>query len=285
MFQNILVGTDGSERAGRAVAQATDLALANDATLHVIHAYEGTRESIAAAARNTVERLAVDLAATGVRLRTYALQGNPADVMIEWSQRNDADLVVVGNRGMTGRGRLLGSIPNAVAHHVTAAVMIVQTQRERQGFGVIVVGTDGLERAERAVALAAELAHASGASLHLVLAYKGVAQATADALAAGAVVTPPSDLEAEASEEAATIGDAIEAQAEALRARGLSVATHTVPASPASAILDIATEVGADLVVVGNRGMTGAKRVLGSVPNALAHQATCSVLIAPTGDP
>jgi nucleotide-binding universal stress UspA family protein len=44
----------------------------------------------------------------------------------------------------------------------------------------------------------------------------------------------------------------------------------------------VAEEVGADLVVVGNRGMKGARRVLGSVPNTIAHGATCSVLIADT---
>jgi nucleotide-binding universal stress UspA family protein len=118
-----------------------------------------------------------------------------------------------------------------------------------------------------------------------VLAYKGVEQATADALAAGAAFTAPSDLETEAREEHDAIGEGLEAQAEALRARGIEVDTHAVSTTPARAILDVAGKVGADLVVVGNRGMTGAKRVLGSVPNTLTHQAKCAVLIVPTDDP
>lgn len=287
MFQNIVVGTDGSERAARAVAQAAHLAVASDATLHVIHAYRGTRDSIREAGEAVVAQVSEDLSTTGVRLETYALQGDPADVMIEWSHTNEAELLVVGNRGMTGRGRLLGSIPNAVSHDAMGAVMIVQTQGDLDAslYDVIVVGTDGSERAGRAVLVAAELALMFGATLHLVYAYKGVAQATADALASGAVVTAPADLGREADEESAAIGSGLETQADALRARGLEVEAHAVPANPTSAILDTAKKLGADLIVVGNKGMTGAKRVLGSIPNTLAHRADSAVLIVPTDDP
>jgi nucleotide-binding universal stress UspA family protein len=58
--------------------------------------------------------------------------------------------------------------------------------------------------------------------------------------------------------------------------------THALPGDPAKAILSVANEVGADLIVVGNKGMKGAKRVLGSVPNDIAHQAPCAVLIVST---
>ena len=283
MFQNIAVGTDGSERAWRAVARAAQLAAACDATLHVIHAYQGTRESIEAAGRAVIERLEPELAATGARVQPYALQGDPADVMIDWAQHNDVDLIVVGNKGMTGRrGRLLGSIPNAVAHEAPCAVMIVPTQHEGDLFGTVVVGTDGSERAGRAVVNAAELAGMFGATLHLVFAFKGVAQATAEAMASGAVTTAPSDLGTEIEEEAAAVGGGLEGQAEALRARGLAVETHAIAANAPSAILDTANQVGADLIVVGNKGMTGAKRMLGSIPNTISHSAECAVLIVPT---
>jgi nucleotide-binding universal stress UspA family protein len=61
------------------------------------------------------------------------------------------------------------------------------------------------------------------------------------------------------------------------------VETYCVGQAAASAILDIAQSQDADLIVVGNRGMTGARRVLGSVPNSVAHGARCAVLIVPTG--
>ena len=149
-------------------------------------------------------------------------------------------------------------------------------------FTTIVVGTDGSERAGRAVAHAAELASMFGATLHLVFAFKGVAQATAEAMASGAMATAPTDLGTEIEEEADAVGSGLEGQAEALRARGLGVETHAIAASAPSAILDTAKRVDADLIVVGNKGMTGAKRMLGSIPNTISHNAECTVLIVPT---
>ena len=67
-----------------------------------------------------------------------------------------------------------------------------------------------------------------------------------------------------------------------LSSRGLDVTLHVVPTSGRDAVCAVAEQVDADLIVVGNRGMTGAKRLLGSVPNSIAHHATCSVLIAST---
>jgi nucleotide-binding universal stress UspA family protein len=69
---------------------------------------------------------------------------------------------------------------------------------------------------------------------------------------------------------------------EELQARGLSVAMHVRAEGGADALLHVAEAVDADLIVVGNRGMTGLGRVLGSVPNTVAHHAPCAVLIVPT---
>ncbi len=71
--------------------------------------------------------------------------------------------------------------------------------------------------------------------------------------------------------------------AEDIRAKGVDVTIWARQGDPADAILDVAEEQGADLIVVGNRGMTGAKRfLLGSVPNKISHHAPCSVLIIRT---
>ena len=61
--------------------------------------------------------------------------------------------------------------------------------------------------------------------------------------------------------------------------RHANFTTHALPGDPAKAILQVAQDVGADLIVVGNKGMKGKGRFLGSVPNDIAHQATCAVLI------
>jgi nucleotide-binding universal stress UspA family protein len=71
--------------------------------------------------------------------------------------------------------------------------------------------------------------------------------------------------------------------AEGIREAGVTVETFAREGDAADAILDVAEETNAELIVVGNKGMTGAKRfLLGSVPNKVSHHAPCSVLIIRT---
>jgi nucleotide-binding universal stress UspA family protein len=75
----------------------------------------------------------------------------------------------------------------------------------------------------------------------------------------------------------------LDAAAAEARREGIEVQTHPVEADPADAILNVAEQTGADLIVVGNKGMTGARRyLLGSVPNNISHHAPCSVMIVRT---
>jgi nucleotide-binding universal stress UspA family protein len=145
-------------------------------------------------------------------------------------------------------------------------------------FKRIVVGTDGSETAAQAVAQAIELAGLSGATLSIVSAYQPAPGRRVQAEQAGA----PADVQYEIGprEDVNLILDA--AAAEAKKA-GLEVQTHPVEADPADAILNVAEEAKADLIVVGNKGMTGARRyLLGSVPNNVSHHASCSVIIVRT---
>ena len=139
----------------------------------------------------------------------------------------------------------------------------------------IVVGTDGSETAKEAVNEAVRLAKAFGAELHVVSAYKPLRGAHVSGAPEGAAKVwqplPDSRVEAILQEAAA-----------AVRLRDVEVKTHTSEDEPADALLSVASEVGANLIVVGNRGMQGARRVLGSVPNKVAHHASCNVLIVAT---
>lgn len=139
----------------------------------------------------------------------------------------------------------------------------------------IVVGTDGSETAKEAVNEAVRLAKAFGAELHVVSAYKPLRGAHVSGAPEGAARVwqplPDSRVEAILQEAAA-----------AVRLRDVPVKTHTSEDEPADALLSIASQVDANLIVVGNRGMQGARRVLGSVPNKVAHHATCNVLIVAT---
>ena len=145
-------------------------------------------------------------------------------------------------------------------------------------FRSIVVGTDGSDTAKKAVDEAIDLAKAVGAGLCVVSAYEPVSKAR---LREEARQTPP-DLQwmVNPREEVdATLSDA----ADLVRAAGVEVETFAREGSPADAILDVAEERKSDLIIVGNKGMTGAKRfLLGSVPNKVSHHAPCSVLIIRT---
>ena len=137
----------------------------------------------------------------------------------------------------------------------------------------IVVGTDGSQTATRAVKEAARLARALGAELHIVSAYDP--RPSALSALSGEFAMPP-DGDADALEAM------LAAAAAALRAEGLLVATHAAGGNPADALVEVAAAVGASTIVVGNQGMHGAKRVLGSVPNTVSHKARCNVLIVST---
>ncbi len=145
-------------------------------------------------------------------------------------------------------------------------------------FGSIVVGTDGSNTAQEAVRQASELARALGAKVYLVSAYEPVPEGRLrderQVLPADLqwMVNPREDVE-----------ETLDQAAGALKASGIEVETLPREGDPADAILDVAEEKNADLIVVGNKGMTGAKRfLLGSVPNKVSHHAPCSVMIIRT---
>ena len=146
MFSSIVVGTDGSETARKAVQQATDLAKQVGASVSLVSAYEpvsnqrlreesrdvpkdlewmvNPREDVEA----TLEEAAREIREAGVEVEVFARQGDPADAILDVAEEQHADLIVVGNKGMTGAKRfLLGSVPNKVSHHAPSSVLIIRT--------------------------------------------------------------------------------------------------------------------------------------------------------------
>ena len=146
MFARIVVGTDGSETARRAVLEATELAKSTGAELQIVSAYEPVpssrlqEERLEAPAdiehtvgpREDVDATLADAAKgaeeAGVKVRTFARQGEAAEAILDVAEEEKADLIVVGNKGMTGAKRfLLGSVPNQVSHHAPSSVLIIRT--------------------------------------------------------------------------------------------------------------------------------------------------------------
>lgn len=143
--------------------------------------------------------------------------------------------------------------------------------------GPIVAGTDGSATAELAVDTAAELARALGAQVHVVTAYSSGSLGLSMAASAGLAV-PVSD-DDNARQVAQEIVDRASAR---LKRQGVPVATHVCPGEPAEVLITIAGAENAQMIVVGNRGMVGSRRVLGSVPNRVSHHAPCGVFIVRT---
>jgi nucleotide-binding universal stress UspA family protein len=145
-------------------------------------------------------------------------------------------------------------------------------------FSRIVVGTDGSDTAAEAVRQAADLAKLSGAQLSIVSAYEPVSKRRLE----GEQQDAPADVQHEIGPRE-DVNLVLEGAAAAARQAGVEVQTHPVEGGPSDAILEVAEKTNADLIVVGNKGMTGARRfLLGSVPNNVSHHAPCSVLIIRT---
>jgi nucleotide-binding universal stress UspA family protein len=135
-------------------------------------------------------------------------------------------------------------------------------------FRTIVVGTNWSNTADVAFAKALELARSTGAALHVVTAHD-----PSPAPVVGGAASPAAGPDFQAD-------IVLERALEHLSAQDVEVSQHTSTAEPAEAILEVASRVGADLIVVGNKGMR--RRVLGSIPNTVSHRAFCHVLIVQT---
>jgi nucleotide-binding universal stress UspA family protein len=139
----------------------------------------------------------------------------------------------------------------------------------------IVVGTDGSETAKQAVSEAVRLAKALSAPVHVVSAYQPMlAKVTGAPEGAAKVWQPLPDDQVEGILDQAVAG---------VRLAGVDATAHAVRKDPADALLEVADQVGASMIIVGSKGMHGARRLaLGNVPNKVSHRARCNVLIVAT---
>jgi nucleotide-binding universal stress UspA family protein len=123
VYQKILVGTDGSKTAAKAVDRAVEVARTSSAELTIF--------SVGSPAKATqvVEAEAARHAGSGVTLKTQVGTGDPVGALLDNARDGGFDLLVLGNRGMTGVTRFLrlGAVPNKVAHHIPCSLLIVKT--------------------------------------------------------------------------------------------------------------------------------------------------------------
>ena len=103
---------------------SSEMAVASGSAAGVQWEARGPRRSW----RGTLEQSARDAARDGVTIETHARFGSPAEVLCDIAAHLNADLIVVGNKGMQGGRRFLGSVPNTVSHHSPCSVLILDTQ-------------------------------------------------------------------------------------------------------------------------------------------------------------
>lgn len=137
MFQTVVVGADQSDTATEAVRQAIGLVKLTGGRLHIVSAYRPQQFSTSGGEEREIdsgdlaESVLADHAsrarAAGIEAQTHARSGPAAESICEVAAEVDADLIVVGNKGMVGVRRVLGSVPNSVAHHAPCSVLIANT--------------------------------------------------------------------------------------------------------------------------------------------------------------
>jgi nucleotide-binding universal stress UspA family protein len=258
----IVAGTDGSATARLAVDKAAELAQALDAPVHVVcvpGAIVGYEWPQRITAQEIVAKVAERLRGQGITVETHLPQdqGDAGLTLVAVADSVQAQMIVVGNKGMTGLRRLLGSLPNTVSHRARCDVLIVPTQSgslAEFGGGAIVVGTDGSSGATLAVKEAIRLAKALDGEVHVVSTTK-----SADS-ALSAAATEAAD-------------------------QGVSATTHALDGDPADALAGAADEHDAVMIVLGTKGMHSDDRErFGNVADKISHKGTCSVMLVFTGD-
>ena len=123
MYTRILVGTDGSSTARQAVARAVEVARSSGASLTILAAASPAK------GQKVVDEAAAAHASSGVDIDTVVVDTDPVSALIDTASSGGYDLVVVGNKGMTGVSRFfrLGAVPNKLSHHLPTSMLIVRT--------------------------------------------------------------------------------------------------------------------------------------------------------------
>ncbi|MFN2545549.1 MAG: universal stress protein [Actinomycetota bacterium] len=258
-YRKIVIGTDGSETAAVAQQAATALARECDAELIVAYAVDPS-EFDREVADAVLEYAVAQAHREKVPARGVRRGGNPGEMLVETARGEEADLIVVGNRGMGERARrfITGGAPDRISHDAPCDLLIVRTAtraeeaKEPGAYERILVGVDGSSTADEAARTAYDLSVMLGARLTVL--------SVGEPLMSG-----------------------ILAKDTAQRLGGRRIETTVSRGDPAARISEAAREHDADLVVVGNKGMAGMKRfVFGSVPDRISHQAPRDTLIVRT---
>ena len=295
IFKKILLATDGSESSEIAARTTLDLSKSLDSEVHVIYVahehpylhayYELRHQEDAERFRDEDQRMLEESVnqireAGGTIAESYLRVGDAANEIVELAEELGVGLVVIGSRGH-GRIRraLMGTVSTSVLRHAHCSALVVRgygTEQQR-GYllGKILVAIDGSEEASSAAKAATEVAKATGSELHVIYAI----QEERYRPHLGPEMWEGWEEGFEHAKRSARSW--VEDQAERMRGEGAkAVKSHLLLGQPDAAIVWLAEELGAGLVVLGSRGLGGIRRTLiGSVSDSVVRHAHCPVMV------
>jgi nucleotide-binding universal stress UspA family protein len=289
----ILLATDGSSDAALAGRAAADISRKTGAQLHVVHVwtdvpppaypalvFDDYSRQAKEEARKLLRRQVWNAQVSGGSVAGHHLrEGGPVEEIMFLAEKLEADLVVVGRRGVGRIKRLItGSVSEGVVHRATCPVLVVRGGEQAWPPARIVVGEDGSLPAKRAGGLAMELADALGTEVIFVRSYRHPAEPMGGRSARQRLELDEARLQNLL---------ALAARSERLEApRRCRPETKLAEGEPALAVLSVARRKRSQptLLAVGSRGLGAPKRmILGSVSTRVLREAEGPVLIAPRG--
>lgn len=270
-YDRIIVGTDGSDTATRALHAAVALAAGLDLPLTIAAAWRrdrdddpprseqasypgsasGMESSWAASVTSDAASIAREAGIDDDRIEQASPGGEPRDAMLELGGEHPDALVVVGTVGLDRRAeRVLGNLPHHLTHHSDNDLLLV-AEHDQASWGSVALATDGSETAAHAVRCGADLARALGAESTLLT----VASSQEDG--EKLLDEAARDLDVEPDGRQVVVDDDV-----------------------TDALVDAAQ--GYDLLVIGNKRMRGASRWLGSIANRVTHEVPTDILLVNT---
>ncbi len=293
MFKTILVCSDGSDSALKAARTAARIACESGSKLILLNVFDDSISSLpylgvwelgipkedfvqyaSRVQQHAEARTAAVFAEANVPFLPLREIGNPVEIILSVAERRNADLIVMGSRGLGGfKSLTLGSVSDGVAHHASCPVLI--ERGNTTAFRRILLASDGSTEAQQASSAAFALAKWFGAELTVLNVFEPFGPVAAvdyqpDSAAAFA----------EQSDREKTYRAVEESLKPAEKETGIPYFMHQERGHPAKAITDYADLGKFDLVVLGNRGLGGFDRLLlGSVSDAVLHHANSLVMI------
>lgn len=144
-YRNIVIATDGSENSQRAISHGIEIAKLSGATVHALYVVDTTSftsipmdagwEAMYEILRGEGEKAISEVKelgeTSGVEVREVLLEGHPSNEIIDFAEKNNADLIVVGTLGKTGLDRfLMGSVAEKVVRGSKVPVLVVRSEKQ-----------------------------------------------------------------------------------------------------------------------------------------------------------